>query len=95
MISYESEEARQALKERYRPGRPDVAFLIDEEGRVLQGLDAFIALLPGLKGGQVLARLFQVPWVRPLGLVMYRWLAKYRYRLFGEVFDKAENRKQS
>ena len=85
MITYQSEEARQILGARYRPGRPDVAFLVRPNGEVSSGLDAFLPLLPGLKGGGFLAVLFKLPLARPLGHVLYRFVARYRYRLFGEV----------
>lgn len=85
MIAYQSGEARQALGDLYRPGRPDAAFLVGPQGKVARGLDAFLLLLPGLRGGRVLAALFRVPLIKPLGYGLYRLIAKYRYRLFGEV----------
>ena len=50
-----------------------------------QSEDAFLPLLPGLKGGRVMARLFALPLVKPLGYWIYRLVAKYRYEVFGEV----------
>jgi predicted DCC family thiol-disulfide oxidoreductase YuxK len=85
LIAYQSEEAKQALGADYRPGRPDVALLLYPDGRVAGGLDAFLPLLPGLKGGRILAGLFKFPLVKPLAYLFYRFIARYRYRLFGEV----------
>jgi predicted DCC family thiol-disulfide oxidoreductase YuxK len=85
MITYQSEEAKQALGMRYRPGRPDVAFLVDSDGKVAKGLDAFLPLLPGLKGGRVLAGVLASPLAKPLGDLLYWFVARYRYRLFGAV----------
>lgn len=85
MIPYQSEEAKQVLGARYRSGRPDVAFLVYPDGKVATGLDAFLPLLPGLTGGRVLAWLFTLPLVKPVGYVLYRLVARYRYRLFGTV----------
>jgi predicted DCC family thiol-disulfide oxidoreductase YuxK len=85
LIAYQSEEAKQALGADYRPGRPDVALLLYPDGRVAGGLDAFLPLLPGLKGGRILAVLFKFPPVKPFAYVLYRFIARYRYRLFGEV----------
>jgi predicted DCC family thiol-disulfide oxidoreductase YuxK len=85
MITYQSDEAKQALGTRYRPGRPDVAFLVDPDGRVAQGLDAFLPLLPGLKGGRFLAGLLAFPLGKPLGNLLYWFVARYRYHLFGAV----------
>ncbi|WP_455388523.1 thiol-disulfide oxidoreductase DCC family protein [Petrachloros mirabilis] len=85
MITYQSEEAKDILGPRYRPGRPDVAYLIGSDGDIVQGLDAFLPLLPGLKGGRLLMGLFRIPLIKPLGRLLYRFVARYRYRLFGEV----------
>ena len=85
MITYQSEEAKDILGPRYRPGRPDVAFLVRSDGVIVQGLDAFLHLLSGLKGGHFLTGLFRIPLIKPLGRLLYRLVARYRYRLFGEV----------
>ena len=96
MITYQSEEAKQALGMRYRPGRPDVAFLVDSDGKVAKGLDAFLPLLPGLKGGRVLARVLAFPLAKPLGDLLYWFVARYRYRLFGVVpLERCSEPKQS
>jgi predicted DCC family thiol-disulfide oxidoreductase YuxK len=85
MIPYQSEEARQLLGPRHHDGRPEAAFLVTADGRIAGGLDAFLPLLPGLRGGRLLAALFAVPFVKPLGDRVYRWVARHRYKLFGEV----------
>jgi predicted DCC family thiol-disulfide oxidoreductase YuxK len=85
MIPYQSEEAKRLLGPRYRDGRPDAAFLVGADGEIASGLDAFLPLLPGLKGGRVLTRLFAFALVKPLACRLYRLLAKYRYQVFGEV----------
>ena len=85
MIPYQSEEAKHLLGDSYRPGRPDVAFLVDSEGQITRGVDAFLPLLPGLTGGHILAFLFRMPLVKPLACLLYPVLARWRYRLFGEV----------
>jgi len=85
MIPYQSEEAEQVLGARYHGGRPEAAFLVTGDGRVTSGLDAFLPLLPGLKGGRLLAKVFALPFVKPLGYWIYRLVAQYRYTLFGEV----------
>jgi predicted DCC family thiol-disulfide oxidoreductase YuxK len=84
-VPYESEEAARRLGGEYRPGRPDAAFLVAQDGTVTRGLEAFLPLLPGLKGGRALLALMKVPFVRPLALLLYRFVARYRYRLFGQV----------
>ena len=85
MVPYQSEEARQALGKSYQPGRPNVAFLVRANGEIAQGLDAFLALLPGLKGGRVLSILLSLPLVKPFGYLLYWFVARYRYTVFGKV----------
>jgi predicted DCC family thiol-disulfide oxidoreductase YuxK len=85
MVAYQSEEAKQALGKGYRPGRPDVAFLVGPNGEIASGLDAFLSLLPGLKGGRVLSVLLSLPLVKPFGYLLYRLVARYRYSVFGKV----------
>ena len=85
MVPYQSEEAKQALGESYRLGRPSVAFLVRPNGEIARGLDAFLALLPGLKGGRVLSALLSLPLVKPFGYLLYWFVARYRYSIFGTV----------
>jgi predicted DCC family thiol-disulfide oxidoreductase YuxK len=84
-LPYRSEEAARRLGERYVPGRPEAAFFVAQDGAIHQGLDAFLPLLPGLKGGRLLHRLIRLFWVKPLAYLLYRFIARYRYRLFGSV----------
>jgi predicted DCC family thiol-disulfide oxidoreductase YuxK len=84
-IPYQSDEAAQQLGKDYVPGRPEVAFLIESDGSIRKGLDAFLPLLPGLKGGAWLNRLAKLAWVKPMAYLLYRLVARYRYRLFGSV----------
>ena len=85
MVSYQSDEAKQALGKSYRPGRPNAAFLVRPNGEIASGLDAFLALLPGLKGGRVLSALLSLPLVKPFGYLLYWFVARYRYAVFGTV----------
>ena len=85
LVPYQSDEAKQALGESYRPGRPDAAFLVHPNGEIARGLDAFLALLPGLKGGRVLSFLLSLPPVKPMGYLLYWFVARYRYAVFGKV----------
>lgn len=84
-IPYQSEEAACRLGAAYRPGRPEVAFLVDRDGGISQGLEAFIPLLPGIRGGRLIVWLLRLPVGRPLALFAYRILARNRYRWFGAV----------
>jgi predicted DCC family thiol-disulfide oxidoreductase YuxK len=85
MVPYQSEEAKQALGSSYRPGRPNAAFLVHPTGEIARGLDAFLALLPGLKGGRILSVFLSLPLMKPLGYLLYWFVARYRYSIFGQV----------
>jgi predicted DCC family thiol-disulfide oxidoreductase YuxK len=84
-VSYQSEEAAHCLRPDYKPGRPDAAFLVEDDGTIKKGLEAFVPLLPGLRGGWVLLALWRVLWLRPVAYLLYGLIARYRYRLFGQI----------
>ena len=84
-VPYQSEEAARRLGAAYKPGRPDAAFLVEGDGTISKGLDAFLPLVPGLRGGRVLHAILKVPLVRPLADLAYRLVARYRYKLFGSI----------
>ena len=84
-VPYRSEEAASRLGADYKPGRPDVAFLVEGDGTISRGLDAFLPLMPGLRGGRVLHAILKIPLIRPLADLAYRFVARYRYKLFGAV----------
>jgi predicted DCC family thiol-disulfide oxidoreductase YuxK len=89
-VPYQSEAAAGHLGKEYKPGRPEVAFLVERDGQIRRGLDAFLPLLPGLPGGRILATMLKVPLLRPLAYLLYRLIARYRYRWFGSVPLKTE-----
>lgn len=84
-VPYQSDEALNHLGADYKAGRPDAAFLVDPDGTIRRGLDAFLPLLPGLPGGRLLLGLLRIPVLRPLALLIYRLIARYRYAWFGAV----------
>lgn len=84
-VPYQSKEAARSLGNAYRPGRPDVAYLVEPDGTIRLGLDAFLQLLPGLPGGRWLLALVKMPALRPLAYWGYRVVARNRYRWFGTV----------
>lgn len=84
-VPYQSAEAASRLGEAYRPGRPDVAFLVEADGTVRPGLDAFLPLLRGLPGGRALVAAMRFRLVRRLAEWAYRVVACHRYRWFGTV----------
>ena len=84
-LPYQSEEAAGRLGGDYRPGTPDVAFLVERDGSVRKGLDAFLPLLPGLPGGRLLHAILRPRFMKPLAYLVYRVIARYRYRWFGAV----------
>jgi len=84
-VPYRSEEAASRLGADYKPGRPDVAFLVEGDGTISRGLDAFLPLVPGLRGGRALHAILKAPLLRPLTYLAYRLVARHRYKLFGSV----------
>jgi predicted DCC family thiol-disulfide oxidoreductase YuxK len=84
-IPYQSDQARRVLGSLYRPGPPDMAFLVEPSGTVRQGLDAFLPLAPRMAGGRLLVRLLRLPLARRLAEWGYRTIARHRYRWFGPV----------
>ena len=83
-LAYQSEAAKRIFGPSYRPGRPDVAFLIRPSGEVLQGLEAFLPLVPILPGGRLLQWCLGFSFAKRLAEWGYRMVARHRYRWFGE-----------
>lgn len=84
-LAYQSDAAKRILGSNYRAGRPDMAFLIRPSGEVLQGLDAFLSLVPNLPGGKLLLWWLRFPPAKQLAEWSYRMVARHRYRWFGEA----------
>ena len=84
-LAYQSETAKRMLGSNYRPGRPDVAFLIRPSGEVIQGLEAFLPLIPILPGGKLLLWWLRFPSAKRLAQWGYRMVARHRYRWFGDA----------
>ena len=84
-LAYQSETAKRMLGSNYRPGRPDVAFLIRPSGEVIQGLEAFLPLVPVLPGGKLLLWWLRFPSAKRLAQWGYRMVARHRYRWFGDA----------
>lgn len=61
--------------------------VIDENGEVFKGADAIISIVRTVRSLSWLASLYRVPLFRPVAQVMYRWIAKHRYQLFGKQED--------
>lgn len=84
-LAYQNETAKRMLGSNYRPGRPNVAFLIRPSGEVAQGLEAFLPLIPILPGGKLLLWWLRFPSAKRLAEWGYRMVARHRYRWFGEA----------
>lgn len=84
-LAYQSEAAKRMLGPNYRPGRPNVAFLIRPSGEVVQGFEAFLPLVPIFPGGELLLWWLRFPSAKRLAEWGYRMVARHRYRWFGEA----------
>ncbi len=84
-LPYQSKKAADILGARYRSGRPDMAFLIQPTGEVLQGIDAFLPVFQHFPGGKLLSWGLRFPVAKWLAERGYRIIARYRYRWFGEA----------
>jgi len=84
-VPYQSAEAKQALGSLHGPGRPDMAYLVQPSGDIRQGLDAFLPLAAGFPAGRVLLWFLRIPFVKRVGWLLYRLIARHRYRMFGEA----------
>ncbi len=84
-LAYQSEAAKRILGPDYRSGRPDIAFLIQPSGEVLQGLEAFLPLVHYIRGGKLLLWWLRFFSAKRLAEWGYRRIARHRYRWFGEA----------
>ena len=82
-VPYRTEEAAQCLGSAYHPGQPDAAYLVEPDGTIRRGIDAFILLLPKIRGGSFVLVLLRLPLGRPIAAIVYRLIARYRYRWLG------------
>lgn len=89
-VPYQSHEAKDLLGQRYRPGRPAMAFLVGPAGEVREGLDAFLPFLATLPGGNLVRWLLRVPFGAVLARWGYQFIARHRYRIFGAVSYRAD-----
>jgi len=56
----------------------------DDEGRLYGGSDAVLRLLREVRSLRWLAVLGELPGLRGMSRLLYRFVARYRYRLFGK-----------
>ncbi len=84
-VSYQSQEALELLGDRYVAGRPAVAYLVEPGGYAVEGVEAFLRLLPRLPGGRVVVALLRFPPLHKLAAAAYKVVARHRYRWFGAM----------
>ncbi len=84
-VPFQSAEASRLLGGAPALGRPDVAYLVTGNGHVVRGLEAFLVMLPFLKGGRALVCMLRWPPVYRAASRVYQLVARNRYRWFGPV----------
>ena len=83
-VPYATQKARERLGQRYQPGqRPPMAYWVDEQGTIVGGLEAFLPLLMGLRGGKIFMFFWRFRVCRLILIGLYEFVAKHRYRWFG------------
>ena len=83
-LPYTSQEATEYLGSRHQSdSRPPMAYWIDEQGRVVGGLEAFFPFLHGLTSGKILLFFWRFRLCRQAMTAGYEFVARYRYRWFG------------
>ena len=83
-VPYASQQAMERLGQCYQPGqRPSMAYWVDEQGTIVGGLEAFLPLLMGLRGGKIFMFFWRFCVYRLILLGLYELVAKHRYRWFG------------
>ena len=83
-LPYTSQEATKYLGSRHQSdSRPPMAYWIDEQGRIVGGLEAFFPFLHGLTSGKILLFFWRFRLCRQAMTAGYEFVARYRYRWFG------------
>lgn len=59
--------------------------VLDAEGRLYRGADAFARIIRTMPAWRWLAVLYRAPGLKPLADIGYRFIASHRYRLFGKA----------
>jgi predicted DCC family thiol-disulfide oxidoreductase YuxK len=59
--------------------------VIDTDGQVYKGADSIICILKTVPSLKWISWLYRIPGLKPMADLMYRWVAKNRYKLFGKV----------
>jgi predicted DCC family thiol-disulfide oxidoreductase YuxK len=65
--------------------------VIDGPGSIYRGADAVIRIVTTIPALAWLAPLYRLPGLRPIAYVLYRFIAKHRYRLFGRRSDQCDS----
>ena len=83
-IPYKSLEACRALTHEYKQGeRPKYAYLIQTNGVVKRGMEAFLPLMAHGRMRTCLTVLWKIPGVRCVSHRLYHLVACHRYQWFG------------
>ncbi len=87
-IPFQNDEARRWVSDIAPTGCLDAMRFMDHRGAVSSGVDAFRGMLPYLPMGRVIALFFRLPGAYRLVVLLYRMIARNRYRWFGAAAKK-------
>jgi len=87
-VPYDSRKAADCLGKRYHTNsQPSMAYWVDEKGKVVGGLEAFLPLISEHRIGKIFMYLLRFSLWRKIMLGLYQFVAKHRYRWFGTTTE--------
>ncbi len=59
--------------------------VFDKDGKLFRGPDAVMRIMREVPSLRWISWMYAIPGMKPIAAIMYRWVAKHRYQLFGKV----------
>lgn len=71
----------------YEKLQAQIHVIDSESGHVYKGADAIVFVVSTVSSLRWLSALYRFPGLKPVADFLYRWIAKHRYKLFGQLDD--------
>jgi predicted DCC family thiol-disulfide oxidoreductase YuxK len=91
MVSLQTVEANRLPERTTRESLHAQLHVLDEKGQIFKGPDAVFRILREVPSLRPISWLYGLPGMRQLAKVVYRWIARHRYKLFGKVEDDCQD----